>query len=94
MAYPGVDKQLFLLKFENLTTGRPFQCPLKYFQDQTGTLLNRFKGAHTWVLANETTPIVIPLKNCSSHNFFGLLTGIFDGYMQRPPPNGRKCPLG
>ena len=34
----------------------------------------------TWVLANETTPIVIPLKNCSSHNFFGLLTDIFDHF--------------
>jgi hypothetical protein len=49
-----------------------------YFQDRTGTLLNRFKEARTWVLANETTPIVIPLKNYCSHNFFGLLTDIFD----------------
>jgi hypothetical protein len=39
--------------------------------------LNRFKEACTWVLAYETTPIVIPLKNCSSHNFFGLLTDFF-----------------
>ena len=39
-----------------------------------------FKEAFTWVLANETTPIVIPLKNCSSHNFFGLPTDIFDHF--------------
>ena len=64
MAYPGVGNQLFL----------------RYFQDRTGTLLNRFKEAYTWVLANETTPIVIPLTNCSSHNFFGLLTDIFDHF--------------
>ena len=77
MAYPGVGNQLLLLKFENLTTGRPFRCPLSYFQDRTGTLLNRFKEAYTWVLANETTPILIPLKDCFSHNFFGLPTDIF-----------------
>jgi hypothetical protein len=29
-----------------------------------GIRLNRFKEACTWVLAYETTPIVIPLKNC------------------------------
>jgi hypothetical protein len=28
-------------------------------------------------LTYETTHIVIPLKNCSSHNFFGLLTDFF-----------------
>ena len=78
MAYPGVGNQLFLLKFENLTTGRPFQCPLLPGPDRC--LLNRFKEAYIWVLANETTPIVIPLKNCSSHNFFGLLTDIFDHF--------------
>jgi hypothetical protein len=42
-----------------------------------GIRLNRFKEAFTWVLAYETTPIVIPLKNCYSHNFFGLLTDFF-----------------
>ena len=42
-----------------------------------GIRLNRFKEACTWVLTNESTPIVIPLKNCSSHNFFGLLTDFF-----------------
>jgi hypothetical protein len=51
-------------------TSRAGQVPM-------GTRLNRFKEACTWVLAYETTPIVIPLKNCSSHNFFGLLTGFF-----------------
>ena len=45
-------------------------------QVSMGIRLNRFKEAYTWVLANETTPIVISLKNCSSHNFFGLLTDI------------------
>jgi hypothetical protein len=80
MAYPGVGNQLFLLKFENLTIGRPFQCPLLPGPGRYYTLLNRFKEAYTWVLANETTPIVISLKNCSSHNFFGLLTDIFDHF--------------
>ena len=51
-------------------TSRAGQVPM-------GIRLNRFKEAYTWVLVNETTPIVIPLKNCSSHNFFGLLTDFF-----------------
>jgi hypothetical protein len=51
-------------------TSRAGQVPM-------GIRLNRFKEALTWVLAYETTPIVIPLKNCSSHNFFGLLTDFF-----------------
>jgi hypothetical protein len=42
-----------------------------------GARLNRFKEACIWVVAHETTLIVIPLKNCSSHNFFGLLTDFF-----------------
>ena len=46
-------------------------------QVRMGTRLNRFKEVYTWVLAYETTLIVIPLKNCSSHNFFGLLTDFF-----------------
>ena len=45
-----------------------------------GTRLNRVKEVHTWDLAHETTPIVIPLKNYSSHNFFGLLTDFFDHF--------------
>ena len=47
------------------------------------TRLNRFKkGVYTWVLvlAYETTPIVFPLKNYSNHNFFGLLTDLFDHF--------------
>jgi hypothetical protein len=51
-------------------TSRAGQVPM-------GIRLNRFKEACTWVLAYETTPIVIPLKNCYSHNFFGLLTDFF-----------------
>jgi hypothetical protein len=51
-------------------TSRAGQVPM-------GTRLNRFKEACTWVLAYETTPIVVPLKNCFSHNFFGLLTDFF-----------------
>jgi hypothetical protein len=51
-------------------TSRAGQVPM-------GTRLNRFKEACTWVLAYETTPVVIPFKNCSSHNFFGLLTDFF-----------------
>ena len=51
-------------------TSRTGQVPM-------GTRLNRFKEACTWVLAYETTPIVIPLKTCSSHNFFGLPTDFF-----------------
>ena len=43
-------------------------------QGRPGTPLNRFKEACTWVLAHETTSIVISLKNCYSHNFFGRLT--------------------
>ena len=66
----------FYLNLKILPPGGRFN--VRYFQDRTGTFLNRFKEAYTWVLANETTPIVIPLKSCSSHNFFGLLTDIFD----------------
>ena len=51
-----------------------------------GTRLNRFKEVCTWVLAYETTPIVIPLKNCSSHNFFGLLTDFFGHFWIQVEP--------
>jgi hypothetical protein len=51
-------------------TSRAGQVPM-------GIRLNRFKEACTWILAYETTPIVIPLKSCYSHNFFGLLTDFF-----------------
>ena len=53
---------------------------VRYFQGRPGTRLNRFKVVHTWVLDYESTPIVLPLKNCSSHNFFGLLTDFFDHF--------------
>ena len=46
-------------------------------QAPMGARLNRFKEVCTWVLAYEITPVVIPLKNYSSHNFFGLLTEFF-----------------
>jgi hypothetical protein len=55
-------------------TSRAGQVPM-------GIRLNRFKEACTWVLAYETTPIVIPLKNCYSHNFFGLLTDFFGHFL-------------
>jgi hypothetical protein len=51
-------------------TSRAGQVPM-------GIRLNRFKEVCTWVLAYETTPIVIPLKNCYSRNFFGLPTDFF-----------------
>ena len=51
-------------------TSRAGQVPM-------GTHLNRVEEVCTSVLAFEATPIVIPLKNYSSHNFFGLPTDFF-----------------
>jgi hypothetical protein len=38
------------------------------------------KEVRTWVLTDETTPIVFPLKNCSTHNCVEALTGVLDHF--------------